>query len=59
LKRLTVDGTAIGSIDATALGMLVDLKAELAGQAIELTMIDLRPSVLQMLQRSGEDLLSR
>jgi sulfate permease, SulP family len=59
LKRLTVDGTAIGSIDATALGMLVDLKAELAGQAIELTLIDLRPSVLQMLQRSGEDLLGR
>jgi sulfate permease, SulP family len=59
LKRLTVDGTAIGSIDATALGMLVDLKAELAGQAIELTLIDLRPPVLQMIQRSGEDLIGK
>jgi sulfate permease, SulP family len=58
VQRLTVDGVAIGLIDATALGMLVDLKAELAGQAIELSLINLRTPVLQIIQRSEEDLLS-
>jgi sulfate permease, SulP family len=58
IKMLTVDGTAIGSIDATALGMLVDLKAELAGQAIELTFINLRPPVLQIMEHNSTNLLN-
>jgi sulfate permease, SulP family len=57
VQRLVVDGTVISAIDGTAVGMLVDLKGELAGQAIGLTLVNFSPLVLQMLQRSDEDLL--
>jgi sulfate permease, SulP family len=51
-RKLVVDGTTIGTIDATALAMLEELQSELAAQDIALELISLRPAVKRFLEES-------
>jgi SulP family sulfate permease len=59
-RVVLIDAEAISDIDATALGIVSDLRTELASQGIELWLARLKTRVADMQERSGgyEDLVT-